>query len=229
MFSPIVFPDEQIDISLEKETKKDHEKETLFRIRFGNGVCPHPNYFSLLRSVNAFFHNKEKEKDVQNVLYFRAFSVERFIYFLNSPLVYANSYSLSLQLIYFFTKQLRFLQEKENKSFYTLDPTKFVIIDRRILCYLSMEHLKEIRTEDQSLQIFSMLEKSSYLCPISFSSVSYLPPYFVSTKCIYYSLGKLILFLFFNNDIQQIQGTKLMGFLSRCMDTNLQTRQLLFL
>ena len=220
---------------MEKEKEKEKEKESLFRVRFGGTHSnPHPRYFSLLRSIASFFPGKEIR--VQNVLYIRASSVERLSDFLasSSSSSLSHYYMLSLNLIYCFTQQLRFLQTKENQSFYTLDPAKFVVLDRRILCYFSVEHLKDIRPDDHQLNIFSVIERKqpSFLCPVSFPASLFpasLPPYIVSQKCIYFSLAKLILVVFFQNDASKLKGSKLWAFLERAMDPNLFTRCLLFL
>jgi hypothetical protein len=219
--SLLVFADENIDIGT--------EKNGFLRIRFGFPPHAHPNHYSLLRSVAAFF--PENHLRVQNVLHVKAASVERLTDLATEP---QQRHAWSLRLIACFGRQLAYLQRNEKKSFYTLDPAKFVVFDRRVVCYFSVDHLKEMRDKDQKLHIFSVPDRTPFLCPVSFEAFlckNIYPPMVVSPLCVLYSFGNVVLFLFWDasSSSTSFQKTKLGAFLLRCIDSDLRQRSFLFL
>ena len=205
------WPEENLSICKEKQKNKN----TFLAIHFGT----HPTHYSLLRSIQHLFVGESFR--VQNVLYIPGnVSVK----LLRDYSDVVDRYATSLQLIRTLTRQIQYLKEKENAGFYTIDYEKVLVINDAVACYFSGNHLKRFSPELPLLQILSVPEKDTFLSPEFVGEFAeFVPPISVSWKAVHYSLGKLIL-VFLDLPIDALYGTKLFGFLTRCMHPEIEKR-----
>ena len=149
-------------------------------------------------------------------------------------------YNLSLTLGKCLTLQLEYLL-KNGYSFYLFDPANVVMFDENRFVYISTLHLT--RLIDAKLKICYPFTRSFFLSP-EMKEVVCLPA-FVNVATSYYSLGMLIMFSLFTEQIASIgedsipyetlvdmlgpiHSTKLSWFLLRSIKREPQDRVLLF-
>lgn len=142
--------------------------------------------------------------------------------------------SISSQLFYL---------EKKGYTFYGFDLKDIIIIDKNIFIILNTSYLKKINKDTLSLQFTSPFKKPFFSSPeiVSITSI----PSQISYKSIYYSIGSLIVYLRFNQNllfdnkvtteneieetIEAIKYTRLYWFLKRCFEKNIDDRYLLYI
>jgi len=224
------------------EIYQDSRKETLFKIRF-----PVAN-ISLLRSiikVKIFTSLTE----IDDYLIVKASKIESFENFVKEEKKKKSSenlrHSICLNIIYFLSKQIQYLLNVESKCFYKIDPKNIVVIDNKFI-YVSSDDLMEI--EDKKLQINKIIDKKSGFISPELLKIKKIPEE-ISYKTIYYSLGIFIISILFKSKIDDldlynlnnssrekilslcegIKESKLYYFLGRCLDNNIENRNLLYL
>jgi hypothetical protein len=151
----------------------------------------------------------------------------------------SSGYEDGLRCLFSLTKQLEYLLKKESASFYTYEPENIVIINETIYLYLSSEHLIELK--NNKIKFTHLFEKTQNLSP-EIKNIKSIPSE-IEYKCVYYSLGLIIINILFFEDrnrieekeinitkrMETIEGTKLYYYLLRCMDENIERRTLLFI
>ena len=223
----------------ENSKHSENSKNKSIKITFGE----HPNFQSLKRSIEHMFSNKKNCLVLeQNVLYIVADSIENLSTSREKKNNINIKYNQSLHFINSFSKQLSFLFENEKKGFYTFDPNKFVIINNSILCYLSINHLKNI-TEKQTLEILSLPESRTFLSPeLRSLPIDVWPPIYIHFHTIYHSFAQFLLYFLDmkrkelqelkeleQNEINVIYGTKLHDFIQRCLKKEIENRSFFFI
>lgn len=149
------------------------------------------------------------------------------------------SYDDALRLISCLTTQIRYLIVNESKTFYLYEPANIIVINDSKFMYLSAEHLMNIR--ENSIQIDRPFSCLGFFSPemIKINSI----PSEINYKVIYYSLGALIIYALFNVNITNsdttsveldnimgpICGTKVYWFILRCLDSDVERRELLYI
>jgi hypothetical protein len=203
----------------EEDIRLDYEpKRQLICIHFGK----HPHHYSLLRSIQALFVGDTFR--VQNVLYIKSPVPGRKVsdYLPDCP----DKYNSSLRLLSGLSAQIQFLLEKEHKCFYTFDFDRVFVLNDGF-CYLSANHLKPCGPATQQLEMLSVPERNTLLAPEIRTQQAF-PPFVVLFKCIYYSLGLLVLRFLNLPSLEKLKGTKLFACLQRCMDANSSNRTLVY-
>ena len=149
-------------------------------------------------------------------------------------------YNLSLTLAKCLTLQMEYLV-KHGYSFYLFDPTNVVMFDENRFVYISTLHLTRI--SNAKLKICYPFTRSFFVSP-EMKEIHSLPA-FVNVATSYYSLGMLIMFSLFTDQIASIgedsityetlvdmlgpiHSTKLYWFLLRSIKQEPQDRVLLF-
>lgn len=218
---------------------QDKRKETLFTII--PITKDHDNSIQLFRSLT-------KTKILQTAtildngmsLIMKAHSIKTLDDYTREKL----SYSLSLKMVYYLSKQLSYLIDYESKSFYTYDPKNILVIDNNFFLYLSLDHLKDMKNDNIHIyhpikyprrgkietSIGSSFEDSNsvnyYLSP-ELTNVKTIP-IIIHYKTIFYSLG-LLLIDFLSSSINSIKDTKLYYFIKRCLKHSPSERYLLYI
>jgi hypothetical protein len=211
---------------------QDTRKETLFTII---PITKHHD------NSNQLFRSLTKTKILQTAtildngssLIIKAHSIKTLYDYTREKL----SYSLSLKMVYYLSKQLSYLIENESKSFYTYDPKNILVIDNKIFVYLSLDHLKDIKNDNihicHPIKIENSLGASfeeptivkHYLSPELLNVKSI--PIIIHYKTIFYSLGLLL--TDFLSSINSIKETKLFYFIKRCLKDSPSERYLLYI
>jgi len=218
---------------------QDTKKETLFTIM--PITRDHDNSNQLFRSLT-------KTKILQTAtildngssLIMKALSIKTLYDYTREKL----SYSLSLKMVYYLSKQLSYLIENESKSFYTYDPKNILVIDNKIFVYLSLDHLKNIKNDNIHIYhpikythrgksrngIGSPFDESTnvnyYLSP-ELSNAKTIP-ILIHYKTIFYSLGLLVTD-FLSSPVNSIKDTKIYYFIKRCLKHSPNERYLLYI
>lgn len=149
------------------------------------------------------------------------------------------SYDDALRLISCLSNQIRYLIVNESKTFYLYDPANIIVINDSKFMYLSVEHLMNIR--ENSIQVDRPFSCLGFFSPemIRITSI----PSEINYKIIYYSLGAWIIYALFNVNITNsdttlidldnimgpICGTKVYWFILRCLDSDVERRELLYI
>jgi hypothetical protein len=147
------------------------------------------------------------------------------------------SYATCIKLIDDLSKQL-FCLNKLGYGFYGFDINDILVIDNTFI-FCSTQHLLELYNNDI---IFTSLIKKPYFSNPELFKLTSLPSK-INHKCCYYSLGLLVVFLLMNkyllvgnefktskeidNILQPINNTKIYWFLKRCLDDDINNRNLL--
>jgi hypothetical protein len=142
------------------------------------------------------------------------------------------TYEQSLNIIHTLSSQINFLCEKKY-GFYGIDLNDVLVINDDIFIIVNDEKLLKFDQHDDKnelLIIDKMIHISFFNSP-ELLQIKELPAK-INHKCIYYSLGLLIVYCIFGNtEIDEcmtlIHNTKLYFFLERCFN-NLDDRCLLF-
>jgi hypothetical protein len=149
-------------------------------------------------------------------------------------------YNLSLKLSMCLTQQLAYLV-KHGYSFYLFDPVNVVMFDDNQFVYISTLHLTQIN--ESKLKIWYPFTRSFFLSP-EMKEIVCLPA-LVDVATSYYSLGMLVMFSLFADQIASIgegsihyetfvdmlgpiHSTKLYWFILRSIKQEPQERVLLF-
>lgn len=145
------------------------------------------------------------------------------------------SHQSCIKLIDDLSKQLSYLN-KLGYGFYGLDIDSILVIDKTFV-FCSAQYLLPL--DNNVLLFVSPINLPTFTNP-EIDKLTSLPAR-INIKCIYYSLGSLITFLLLNknllvgaseqteNILRPIINTKIYWFLKRCLDDDINNRQLLLI
>lgn len=153
------------------------------------------------------------------------------------------SYMIALNMMKTLTSQLEYMIINLNKSFIKYDEENIIVIDETKFAYLSGEDIVEIEKDKETIIIMSPFIKTEGLAK-ELLKIKSLPAN-ISYKCVYYSLGYVIINSLFKeeekeeregkeeNNLQKkmknIEGTKLYYFLKRSIVEDVEKRCLLYI
>lgn len=145
------------------------------------------------------------------------------------------SHQSCIKLIDDLSKQLFYLN-KLGYGFYGLDIDSILVIDKTFV-FCSAQYL--LTLDNNALLFVSPIKLPTFTNPEIVKLTSL--PAKINLKCIYYSLGSLVTFLLLNkkllvgaseqteNILRPIINTKIYWFLKRCLDDDINNRQLLLI
>lgn len=184
--------------------------------------------------------------DNYQTLHFKAASLESYEKYKDT--LYANNgtkkfpYKTLLKMVYFLSKQLKYLITSEEKCFYEFNPEYIMVIDETKFIYLSGSHLLEM--DENHIQIIRPFILNNEKNNIDFVSPELRKikeiPSNLHFKTIFYSMACLIIFSLTNEIINtdtnidemeekltSIKETKLYWLIKRCLDIEPEKRVLL--
>jgi len=197
-----------------------------------NGENAIPIYKSLKKLLtNSVYYDSES-----STLFFSAETILSFKeYLLNTKFSYKNC----IKMIDTLTKQINILR-RLGYGFYGFDITDIIVIDNiHVIC--SSEYLLSMMNDN--IIIDSPINRPYFTSPeiIQLTTI----PSAISHKCIYYSLGVLIIYCLLNtyllvsNELKSAEeidfilmplyNTKIYWFIKRCLDENINKRLLLLI
>ena len=147
-------------------------------------------------------------------------------------------YNDVLLLIDGLSRQLSYLINKCHKCFYSYALENLLVVDDSKFIYVSNEHLLLIR--DEMLLLMCPFSKSNGFFSPELMNI-YTIPSKINYKTIYYSFGLLVLFGLTGIELTRIEdidiaireveglGSKMFGFVKRCLAEDLDNRCLLFI
>ena len=143
------------------------------------------------------------------------------------------SHNKCIKLIYDLTNQILYLK-KLGYSFYGFDINDILVIDD-LFMFCSTRYLLPLVNE---LIIFNSPIKQSYFSNPELLNLTTLPSE-ISYKCCYYSLGSLVIYCLLNayiksfeqieKVIEPLYNTKIYWFIKRCLDSDINKRELLLI
>jgi hypothetical protein len=143
------------------------------------------------------------------------------------------SHNKCIKLIYDLTNQILYLK-KLGYSFYGFDINDILVVDE-LFMFCSAEYVLPLVNE---LIIFYSPIKQAYFSNPELYNLTSLPSE-ISYKCCYYSLGTLVIYCLLNayiNRSEQIEkviepvyNTKIYWFIKRCLDSDINKRELLLI
>jgi hypothetical protein len=143
------------------------------------------------------------------------------------------SHNKCIKLIYDLTNQILYLK-KLGYSFYGFDINDILVVDE-LFMFCSAEYVAPLVNE---LIIFYSPIKQAYFSNPELYNLTILPSE-ISYKCCYYSLGTLVVYCLLNayiNKIEEIEkvieplyNTKIYWFIKRCLDPDINKRELLLI
>lgn len=174
---------------------------------------------SLLKSVSRIILGSTVSNEYKSI----TFRAENIMPFFQSELK-----TDAFGLIFFLSKQLEYLIKVEKKCFYKINPDNIFIIDSKVV-YLSNEYLTDIN--ENKVVIKYPFTKNEFDSP-EILGLNTLPAE-IHYKAVYYSLASIIKYFFRENlkyeSLELLEGTKLLGFLKRCLHVVPEKRALLFI
>jgi len=219
-----------------------NKKSSLFKIVNKNNQNCSSLFYSIIKNNIANSTTIVNDNNNYSSLLIKTLSIKKFNLFIeeqkNTNKTYRLSYETILKIIYYLSKQLFYLLEKEQKCFYTFDHNNILVIDNCKFLYLSNEHLKDVKND--KIYIYNPIKNNlGYLSP-ELQKI-YTVPIIVNYKTIFYSLGLFIINNLLgetiHNDAQEvllnnvlsIRGSKLYYFLERCLHSDPTKRFLIYL
>lgn len=181
--------------------------------------------------------------DNYDTLIFNATTVKTFENFHKEQTVLNGTRKLPIQviskMIYDLSCQLKYLIIYENKTFLGYNKKNIIVIDDNKYIYLTNEYLKDIdKYNDEIIMVSSPFTLNDFYLSPELKVIKELPSY-IHYKTSYYSLGKLILDLFFEEDNTEdvevslsnihIKGTKLYWLLERMLKEEPQSRSIIYI
>ena len=143
------------------------------------------------------------------------------------------SHNKCIKLIYDLTNQILYLK-KLGYSFYGFNINDILVVDE-LFMFCSAEYVAPLVNE---LIIFYSPIKQAYFSNPELYNLTTLPSE-ISYKCCYYSLGTLVVYCLLNayiNKIEEIEkvieplyNTKIYWFIKRCLDPDINKRELLLI
>ena len=143
------------------------------------------------------------------------------------------SHNKCIKLIYDLTNQILYLK-KLGYSFYGFDINDILVVDE-LFMFCSAEYVVPLVNE--SIIFYSPIKQAYFSNPELYYLTSL--PSEISYKCCYYSLGTLVIYCLLNayiNRSEQIEkvieplyNTKIYWFIKRCLDSDINKRELLLI
>ena len=140
------------------------------------------------------------------------------------------SHNKCIKLIYDLTNQILYLK-KLGYSFYGFDINDILVVDDTFI-FCNTQYVLPLVHE---LIIFYTPIKKPYFSNLELDNLTTLPSE-ISYKCCYYSLGSLVIYCLLNEKKEQIEkvieslyNTKIYWFIKRCLDSNINKRELLLI
>jgi hypothetical protein len=171
--------------------------------------------------------------DETNSIYFCAENVIQFKDYLLEQKNNSLSHKKCIKLIYDLTSQMLYLK-KLGYSFYGVDMNDILIVDD-IFIFCSTRYVLPLVND---LIIFYSPINNPYFSDPELSKLTSLPTE-ISYKCSYYSLGSLVIYCLLNayinpsDDFEKIveplYNTKIYWFIKRCVDSDINKRELLLI
>ena len=137
------------------------------------------------------------------------------------------SHNKCIKLIYDLTNQILYLK-KLGYSFYGFDLNDILVVDELFMC-CSAQYVVPLVNE---LIIFYSPIKQAYFSNPELYNLTTLPSE-ISYKCCYYSLGSLVIYCLLKEKtekvIESLYNTKIYWFIKRCLDSDINKRELLLI
>lgn len=146
------------------------------------------------------------------------------------------SHNKCIKLIYDLSNQILYLK-KLGYSFYGFDINDILVIDD-IFMFCSPQYLLPLVNE--SIIFYTPIKQPYFSNPELYNLTSL--PSEISYKCCYYSLGVLVIYCLLNAYIKRVEeheeiekviqplyNTKIYWFIKRCLDSNINKRELLLI
>jgi hypothetical protein len=143
------------------------------------------------------------------------------------------SHNKCIKLIYDLTNQILYLK-KLGYSFYGFDINDILVVDD-VFMFCSVQYVLPLVNE---LIIFYSPIKQAYFSNPELYNLTSLPSE-ISYKCCYYSLGTLVIYCLLNSYIKRVEqiekvieplyNTKIYWFIKRCLDSDINKRELLLI
>lgn len=197
-------------------------------------------YETVLKIVPHGFYNSHNYETDDLHIYFTCETLKTFEQYMteNEDVISCDEtikiiHSLSIQINYLFEKKYGFYGIDKN-DILVLNNSQFIIICPNKLCPIEENCIKIYKPLHANINIYSF--DNPEIKNIH-KHVSYSSPEFINHKCIYYSIGLIVIYCAFGlteiNDVEEdlniIHSTKLYYFLERCFDENVNDRYLLFI
>lgn len=143
------------------------------------------------------------------------------------------SHNKCIKLIYDLTNQILYLK-KLGYSFYGFDINDILVVDELFMCCSTQYVLPLV---NESIIFYSPIKQAYFSNPELYKLTTL--PSEISYKCCYYSLGTLVIYCLLNayiNRSEQIEkvieplyNTKIYWFIKRCLDPDINKRELLLI
>ena len=143
------------------------------------------------------------------------------------------SHNKCIKLIYDLTNQILYLK-KLGYSFYGFDINDILVVDE-LFMFCSAEYVVPLVNE--SIIFYSPIKQAYFSNPELYNLTTL--PSEISYKCCYYSLGTLVIYCLLNayiKSVEQIEkvieplyNTKIYWFIKRCLDSDINKRELLLI
>jgi len=143
------------------------------------------------------------------------------------------SHNKCIKLIYDLTNQILYLK-KLGYSFYGFDLNDILVVDE-LFMFCSTQYVLPLVNE--SIIFYSPIKQAYFSNPELYNLTTL--PSEISYKCCYYSLGTLVIYCLLNayiNRSEQIEkvieplyNTKIYWFIKRCLDSDINKRELLLI
>jgi hypothetical protein len=214
------------------EIKQDGDYS--FRIKI-NSENSRPLYQSILKLCSVTIYDEETE-----ALFITAETVETLKAYLFKNLQLKMSQSKCIKMIDELTKQMIYLK-KQGYGFYGFDLNDIVLIDEDKFIICNSSFLLPI--QDNQIWFYSPIKKPFFM-DLEINKLTTLPSK-IDYRCVYYSLGVLLVFCLLNNyllvgneqkSVEEVESilyplknTKIYWFLKRCLDSNIEKRVLLLI
>lgn len=221
---------------------RDTNYSTLFQIKIPSRNLATPLFHSLMRT-NIILG--ASISDNYDLLSFKASSIKTYheymLYLRETNGSTKIPYIMAIRMVYFLAKQVDYLIKKEDKSFCEFNLQNIIVIDESKFVYLGGEHLFDL--DEEYLVISRPFTIRNIGFDIDFVSSEYANireiPYNIHFKTIFYSLGRLLLYVLSNensaaslvvdnqdieNWLKPIYETKLYWLIKRCLEDDPKKR-----
>jgi hypothetical protein len=191
-----------------------------------------PLYQSLIKHIHCSFYDEETETI--------CFTAEKIETLKETLLKTKMSLKNCIQMIDQLTKQILYLQTI-GYGFYGFDIDDIIIINESIFIFSSSTYLMPL--QDNTILFYSPINRPYFVDPMLFELTTL--PAKLDYKCVYYSLGVLIVFCLLNTYLlvgnetksdqevdkilSPLKNTKIYWFLKRCFASELNKRTLLLI
>jgi hypothetical protein len=203
---------------------QDNNNKTIFKIEFA-----YPNPILINSLIKTRLIQGATATDDYKTIKFKAVSVTNFTNFTNFTKKNSNKNKIPIpitaNIVATLSTQLKYLIQ-HNYTFLGYNLENIIVINDQIFVNLDNELLIDIVENDMAL-ISSPFSTADFFAAPELLTITELPSY-VHYKVAYFSMAKLILNME-DTDKSLIKGTKLYHLLSRCLNENPKTRNILFI